>query len=135
MELLLHHAPIAGPLCWSFCLGRQGGLYLRVCRFLLPWPWLAEDRIVLGDVSRQLGPSLFILERFFFLGVGLVLDMRWAGVAKSFGPTLTYNIYFVMIALKIKLRHQLIFGVNGIQNYIFCLLFKQISYHTHSQYL
>ena len=24
---------------------------LRVCRFLLPWPWFAEDRFVLGDVS------------------------------------------------------------------------------------
>ena len=26
------------------------------------------------------------LERFFFLGVGLGLDMKWAGLAKSFGP-------------------------------------------------
>ena len=32
------------------------------------------------------------LERFFFLGVGLGLDMKWAGLAKSFGPTLRYMI-------------------------------------------
>ena len=53
---------------------------MRVCRLLRPWPWLAEDRIVLGDVSQQLGPSLFILGRFFFLGMGLRLDMKWAEV-------------------------------------------------------
>ena len=86
LELLLHHALIAGPLCWSFCLGRLGGLSLRVCRFLLPWPWLAKDKVVLGDVSQQLGPSLFVLRCFFFLSVGLGLDMRWDGVTRSFGP-------------------------------------------------
>ena len=44
--------------------------------------------MVLDDVSQQLGPSLFILGRFFFLGVGLRLDMKWVGLAKSFGPTI-----------------------------------------------
>ena len=37
---------------------------------------LAEDRIVLGDVSRPLGLSLFILDHYFLLGVGLELSMR-----------------------------------------------------------
>ena len=60
---------------------------------------MAEDRIVLGDVSWQLGLSLLILRHFFLLGVGLGFDMRWAGVAKSFGPTGTvnrcaYNIFY-----------------------------------------
>ena len=34
--------------------------------------------MVLSDASQQLGPSLLILGRFFFLGVGLGLDMKWA---------------------------------------------------------
>ena len=42
--------------------------------------------MVLGDDSQQLGPSLLILERFFFLGVGFGLDTKWAGLAKSFDP-------------------------------------------------
>ena len=45
--------------------------------------------MVLGGASQQLGPSLLVLGRFFFLGVGLGLDMKWAGVATSFGPTLS----------------------------------------------
>ena len=45
--------------------------------------------MVLDDASQQLGPSLLILRRFFFFGVGLGLDMKWAGLAKSFGPTIT----------------------------------------------
>ena len=44
--------------------------------------------MVLGDASQQLGPSLLILGRFFFLDVGLGLDMKWAGLAKSFSPTI-----------------------------------------------
>ena len=51
LELLLHHALIAVPLCRSFYLGQLGGLSLRVCCFSLRWPWLAEDRMVLGDAS------------------------------------------------------------------------------------
>ena len=34
--------------------------------------------MVLGDASQQFGPSLLILRRFFFLGMGLGLDMKWA---------------------------------------------------------
>ena len=44
--------------------------------------------MVLDDASQQLGPSLLILGHFFFLGVGLGLDTKWAGLAKSFGPTI-----------------------------------------------
>ena len=36
----------------------------------------AEDRIVLGDVSRPLGLSSFVLEHFFLLGVGLGLSIK-----------------------------------------------------------
>ena len=34
------------------------------------------------------GPSLFILGRFSLLGLGLGLDIKWAGVPRSFGPTI-----------------------------------------------
>ena len=51
---------------------------------------LVEDRIVLSDVSRPLGLSLFILSRSFLLDVGLGLSMRWARVTKFFNPTSTY---------------------------------------------
>ena len=78
--------PHSCPLCWSFCLGRLGGLSLRVCYFPLQWPWLAEDKIVLGDAFQQLGPSLLILWCFFFLGVGLELDMKWAGLCQILQP-------------------------------------------------
>ena len=49
---------------------------------------LAKDRIVLGDVSSPLGPSLFVLSHFFLLSVGLGLSMRWAEVVKFFDPTI-----------------------------------------------
>ena len=31
---------------------------------------------------------MLVLEHFFFLDMGLGLDIRWAEVAKSFGPTI-----------------------------------------------
>ena len=43
---------------------------------------------------------MFILGHLFLLGVGLGLDMKWAGVAKFFGPTLT--IYTLVLNKKIK---------------------------------
>ena len=52
--------------------------------------------MVLGDASQQLGPSLLILGCFFFLGVGLGLDMKWAWLAKSFGPTCTFLNFFLL---------------------------------------
>ena len=56
-------------------------------RYSLLGSELAEDMIVLGNVSGPFGPSLFILDHFFLLGVGLGLSMRWAGVVKFFDPT------------------------------------------------
>ena len=52
---------------------------------------LAKDRIVLGYVSWPFELSLFLL------GVGLGLNMRWAGVVKIFDPPL--------IILKIRFQN------------------------------
>ena len=49
---------------------------------------LAEDRIVLSDVSWQLGLPLFILGRFFLLGMGLGPCMKWVEAAEFFDPTI-----------------------------------------------
>ena len=40
-----------------------------------------------GNAAWQFGLSLFVLEHFFFLGMGLELSIKWAGVAKFFDPT------------------------------------------------
>ena len=50
---------------------------------------MAEDKVVLGDVSWQFGLSLFIIGRFFLLGMGLGLCIKRAGVAEFFDPTLS----------------------------------------------
>ena len=39
-------------------------------------------------ISWQFGFLLFVLGHFFLLGMDLGLDMKWAGVPKSFGPTI-----------------------------------------------
>ena len=61
--------------------------------------WNAENRIVLGNVSRLFGLALFVLGHFFLLGVGLGLSIKWAEVVKFFGPTLFFFIlnfgYFI----------------------------------------
>ena len=88
LELLLHYTPMAISLHLCFPLGRSERPPLVACRFLLPWSRLAENRIVLSNISWQFKPSLFVLGHFFLLGVGLGPDMKWAGVAKSFGPTI-----------------------------------------------
>ena len=92
-----------------FCLGRSGRLSLRVCHFSLPWSWFAEDRVILGNVSWQLGPSLFILRYFFILSVSLGLGMKWARVAKSFGPT--NNIWWIKSILKISFLGSYLFAL------------------------
>ena len=69
-------------------LGRSGRLPLVACRFLLPRSRFAKNRIVLGNASWQFGLSSFVLEYFFLIGVSLRLDMKWAGVAKVFSPTI-----------------------------------------------
>ena len=85
LELLFHYTPMVDSLHLCFPLGCSGRLPLVVCRFLLPWSRFAENRIVLSNVFWQFGPSSFVLGHFFFLSVGLGLDMKW-GVAKFFGP-------------------------------------------------
>ena len=55
--------------------------------FFPPGIWDAENRIVLGNVSRLFGLSLFVLGHFSIFDVGLGFSIKWAGVAKFFGPT------------------------------------------------
>ena len=86
LELLLHHAPMASPLYQSFFLGCPKRLPLMACRSSFLWSRLAEDKIVLGNVSWQFGLSLFILGRFFLLGMGLRFCIKWVGVAEFFDP-------------------------------------------------
>ena len=64
LKLLLHHALIAVSLCWSFSLGWQGGLPLRVCCLFLQWPRFAKDGMVLGEASQQ--PWAFIIYPWTF---------------------------------------------------------------------
>ena len=56
--------------------------------FFPPRIWDAEDRIVLGNVSRLFGLSLFVLGHFSLLGMGLRLSIKSGGVVKFFGPTI-----------------------------------------------
>ena len=88
LELPLHYILMAVLLHLRFPLGRFRRLPLVACRFLLPWSQFSENKIVLGNVCWQFGPSSFVLGHFFHLGVGLELDMKWVGVAKFFGPTI-----------------------------------------------
>ena len=88
LELLFHYSRMTVSLHLCFPLGRSRRLPLVACHFLLPWSRFTENRIVLSNVSWQFGPSLFILEHFFLLGVDLELDIKWAGVTKFFGPTI-----------------------------------------------
>ena len=87
LELLFYHAPMTGLLGSKLPSGCSRGLPLATWRFPFPWFWSAEDRIVLGSISWQSGFPLFVLEHFFLLGMGLGLDIKWAGVPRSFGPT------------------------------------------------
>ena len=76
LELFFHYCPIAISLHLCFPLGHPGKLPLVACHFLLPWFRFAENKIVLGHVSWQFGPSLFVLGHFFLLGMGFRLDMK-----------------------------------------------------------
>ena len=69
--------------------------------------------IFLSNIFWQFGPYSFVLGHFFFLGVGLGLDMKWVGVVKLFGPALIINIlkfffYFFYFLYKIKLYSTII---------------------------
>ena len=92
LELLFYHASMAGPLGLELPLRCSKGLPLVTWRFPLSWFWSAEDRVVLDSISWQSGFPLFILGHFFFLGMGLGLDMEWAGVSRSFSPILTNTL-------------------------------------------
>ena len=56
------------------------------CRSSLLGSGLAENRMVLDNVSRQFGLSSFLLRHFFLLGVGLGLSIRWVEIVKFFDP-------------------------------------------------
>ena len=90
LELLFYHAPMAGSLDSKLPLGCSRGLPLAAWRFPLPWFWSAEDRVVLGSISWHSGFPLFVLGNFFILGISHRPDMKWAGVPRSFGPTITF---------------------------------------------
>ena len=101
LELLFYHAPMADPLGSELPLGCSRGLPLVTWRFPLPWFWSAEDRVVLGNISWQFGFLLFVLGHFFLLGMGLGLDMKWAGVPRPFGPTVIYyGLDILIMAIK-----------------------------------
>ena len=87
---------IAPPPCshgWPtvlvlFFFGCPERLSLKACCPSFLWSRLAEDRIVLGDISWLFGLSLFIFGYFFLLGMGLGLFMKWAEAAEFFEPTI-----------------------------------------------
>ena len=56
--------------------------------FFPPGIWDAENRIVLGNVSRLFGLSLFVLGHFSLPDMGLGLCIKWARVVKFLGPTI-----------------------------------------------
>ena len=86
-ELLFYHAPMASPLGLELPLGCSKGMPLVAWRFPLPWFWSTEDKVVLGSTSWQFGFPLFVLGHFFFLSIGLKLDMKWVKIPRSFGLT------------------------------------------------
>ena len=88
---------MADSLHLCFPLGHSGSLPLVACRIFLPWSRFAEDRIVLSNVSWQFGLSSFVLGHFFLLDVGLGLDVKWAEVAKLFGPTIAPQNFVVQL--------------------------------------
>ena len=88
LGLLFYHALMANPLGSKSLLGSSRGLLLVIWCLPLLWFWSAEDRVILGSISWQSGFPLFVFGHFFLLGMGLGLDMKWARVPRSFGPTI-----------------------------------------------
>ena len=84
----LCYAPMDGLWRSGFPLGRSRRLPLVVWHLPLSWSWSAEDKVVLSITPWRSGFSLFVLEHFFFLGMGHGFDMKCAGVTNSFGPTI-----------------------------------------------
>ena len=88
LGLLFYHALMTSPLGSEFPLGCLKGLPLVTGRLSLLWFWSAEDKVVLDSIFWQSGFLLFVLGHFLLLGMGLGLDMKWAGVLRSFGLTI-----------------------------------------------
>ena len=93
LGLLFYYASMAGPLGSESPLGSSRGMPLATWRLPLLWFWSTEDRVVLGSISWQSRFPLFVLGHLFLLDMGPRLDMKWAGVPRSFGPTIIYNCY------------------------------------------
>ena len=67
-------------------LGSFRGLPRATWRLPLLWSWSAEDKVVLSSIFWQSGFPSFVLGHFFLLGVGLGLDMKWAGLFQILQP-------------------------------------------------
>ena len=75
LELLFHYSSIAVSLHLCFPLGCFGKLPLVACRFLLPWFWYAENKIVLSNISWQfVSRSKFVELEFRYMTNLLNLD-------------------------------------------------------------
>ena len=97
LELLFYYAPRAGPLGSKSPLGSLRGLPLAMWHLPLLWFWSTADKVVLGSISWQSGFPLFVLGHFFLLGMGIGIDMKWAGVPRFFGPTIASQNYAVRL--------------------------------------
>ena len=122
LELLFYHAPMAGPLGLKLPLGCSKELPLATWRFPLPLFWFAEDRVVLGSIFWQTGFPLFVFRHFFLLGMGLGLDMKWAGVLRSFGPTTCIFITFLYFILGFRSLFRFICIFLKRKVYLYCYL-------------
>ena len=88
LGLSLPHSPMASPYDLESLLRSLSGLPLVTWRVSLPWFWLAEERVVLDSTIWWSGFPSFVLGHFFLLSMGLGLDIKWAGVPRSFGLTI-----------------------------------------------
>ena len=68
-----------------------------VCCSFLPSHRFAEDRTVLGDASQQLWAFLSHPRTFSSSAWALGLILKCVGAPKSFGPTNTYDEYYVFV--------------------------------------
>ena len=88
LGLSLPHSPMASPYGLESLLRSSSGLPRVTWRVPFPLFWPAEERVILGSTIWWSEFPSFVLGYFFLLGVGLGLDIKWAGVPKSFGPTI-----------------------------------------------
>ena len=95
LELLLHHTPVCVLLYLSFFLGALWEAAFDGVLFFPSGVWSAKDRIILGNISRPFGLSLYVLRHFSLLSTVLGPSTEWAEIVKLFGSTLMY-IYILM---------------------------------------